>query len=114
MPSAYAIRRRVDNAYLVRERDRRRLRELLWVVVLLVPLAAGLLANIWIHVQVYRAGYRIHQLERQAEELTRSERQLQLEAAYLASPERIEQRATHELGMRPPKADQIVFLPGLQ
>ena len=45
VPSIYAPRRPVVNSYLVRERDRRRLRELVWVVVILAPLAIGLLTG---------------------------------------------------------------------
>ena len=54
-------------------------------------------------------GYRIDALERQLAERTREERQLQLEAAYLASPSQIERRAVAELGMQAPAMEQVVF-----
>ena len=100
--NAYAFRRPVVNSYLVRERDRRRVRELALVLLVVLCLGGGLLAYTWIHLEVTRTGYRIDKLERELTEQTREERQLRLEAAYLASPSQIERRAVEELGMQPP------------
>jgi cell division protein FtsL len=107
--SAYAFTRPVVNTYLVRERDRRRVRELALVLLVVVCLGGGLLAYTWIHLEVTRTGYRIDHLERELTDLTRQERQLRLEAAYLASPSRVEQRAVEELGMQAPALEQVVF-----
>jgi cell division protein FtsL len=107
--SAYAFTRPVVNTYLVRERDRRRLRELALVLLLVVCLGGGLLAYTWIHLEVRTTGYRIDALERELVERTQEERQLQLEAAYLASPSQIERRAVTELGMQAPVLEQVVF-----
>jgi cell division protein FtsL len=106
---AYAFRRPVANTYLVRERDRRRQRELAVVLLSVLCLGGGLLAYTWIHLEVLRTGYRIDALERELTELTQTERQLRLEAAYLASPSRIEQRAVGELAMQSPALEQMVF-----
>jgi cell division protein FtsL len=107
--NAYAFRRPVVNTYLVRERDRRRQRELAVVLLSVLCLGGGLLAYTWIHLEVLRTGYRIDALERELTELTQTERQLRLEAAYLASPSRIEQRAVRELTMQSPALQQMVF-----
>jgi len=107
--NAYAFRRPVANTYLVRERDRRRQRELAVVLLSVLCLGGGLLAYTWIHLEVLRTGYRIDALERELTELTQTERQLRLEAAYLASPSRIEQRAVGELAMQSPALEQMVF-----
>jgi cell division protein FtsL len=107
--NAYAFTRPVANSYLVRERDRRLLRELLMVLLVVLCLGGGLLAYTGIHLEVTRTGYRIDKLERELEEQTRKERELRLEAAYLASPTRIEQRAVAELGMQPPSLEQVIF-----
>lgn len=109
MRNVYALRRPVVNAYLVRERDRRRARELLLVLLVVVSLGGGLIAYIWIHLQVLSTGYHIDELERELVELNRKERQLRLEAAYLASPSQVERRAVEELGMQPPALEQVVF-----
>lgn len=109
MRNVYALRRPVVNAYLVRERDRRRYRELALVVVVVVLLGGGVFAYIWIHLQVLATGYHIDELERGLTELTRKERQLRLEAAYLANPSLVERRASEELGMQPPALEQVLF-----
>ena len=107
--AAYAVRRPVENAYLVRERDRRRARELVLVVVALAPVVLGVLLNIWIQIEVVRAGYRIHELERRVHTLRQYENQLRVEASYLASPARVEGRAAESLGMTAATIDQLVF-----
>jgi cell division protein FtsL len=107
--SEYAFRRPVVNTYLVRERDRRRLRELALVVLVVVSLGGGLLAYTWMHLTVLDTGYRIVDLERRLRDLVQEERRLGLEAAYLASPPRIEARAQRELGMRGPEMEQVIF-----
>ena len=109
MRNAYAFRRPVENIYLVRERDRRRQRELAAVLLLVLCLCGGLLGYTWIHLEVLRTGYRIDSLERQLTDLTQTERQLRLEASYLASPSQIERRAVAELGMQPPALEQVIF-----
>lgn len=109
MRNAYAFTRPVVNSYLVRERDRRRVRELALVLLVVVCLGAGLLAYTWIHLEVTRTGYHIDELEKELTRLTREERQRRLEAAYLASPSQIERRAVEELGMQAPALEQVVF-----
>ena len=109
MRNAYAFTRPVVNTYLVRERDRRRFRELALVLLVVVSLGGGLLAYTWIHLEVLRTGYRIDTLESELTKLTREERQLRLMAAHLSSPSQIERRAVEELGMQPPTLEQVVF-----
>ncbi|HVR09500.1 MAG TPA: cell division protein FtsL [Thermoanaerobaculia bacterium] len=109
MRNAYAFRRPVRNAYLVRERDRRLARELAVVLLIVVLLGGGLLTYTWIHLEALRTGYRIDLLDRQLRELAQIQRQLRLEASYLASPQRIEERAVRELGMQQPALEQVVF-----
>ena len=110
MPGAYAVRRPVVNAYLVRQRDRRRLRELAWVVVTALPLAVALLAYTWLQLETLRIAYRIGAAEREVHRLAQVERQLRLEAAYLANPERLRARAGEELGLVEPAPDQVLLL----
>jgi cell division protein FtsL len=107
--NAYAFTRPVANTSLVRERDRRLARELALVLLVVLCLGGGLLAYTGIHLEVTRTGYRIDKLERELDDQTREERRLRLEAAYLASPTRIEQRAVAELGLRPPALEQVIF-----
>lgn len=110
MPSAYVVRRQVVNAYLVRERDRRRLRELVYVLLAVLPLVAGLVVYTWLQLETLRVRYRIEALERRAHRLEQIERQLRLESAYLAEPKRLAERAGGELGLVQPNVAQVVFL----
>ncbi len=110
MPSAYSVRRPVVNAYLVRERDRRRLRDLVRVVAAVLPLGLGLAGYTWLQLETLRVAYRIEALERQSHALAQVERQLRLESSYLTSPERLSARAHEELGLTEPTVDQVIFL----
>jgi len=110
MPGAYAVRRPVVNAYLVRQRDRRRLRELAVVVAVVLPIAAALIAYTWLQHETLQAGYRVERLERRLHELAQVERQLRLESAHLGRPERLAARAGEELGLVPPSVDRVLFL----
>ena len=106
----YAIRRPVENAYLVRQRDRRRVRDLVGVLVVVCLAGCGLLAYTWMHVEILRAGYAATGLEQQLERLMEEERRHRLELSRATRPERIEVRARDELGMAPPVLDQTLFL----
>lgn len=109
MNRAYAYRRPVDNAFLVRERDRRRLRELVLVLAALLPLGLGLITYTWVHTEVIGTGYHIRELENLLEVEQRRLEQLRLEASYLASPAVVEQRAGEELGMERPRVERVLF-----
>lgn len=109
MASPYAVHRPVENAYLVRERDRRLLRELAAVVGAVLILGGGLLAYTWVHIEILRTGYRVDEMEKRLHKLTETERQWRLEAAYLAHPERLAERAEKKLGMVEPTLDQTLF-----
>lgn len=110
MKTPYVTTRPVRNRYLVRERDRRRLRELGRVAVAVLTVGAGLLGYTWLHLSLLGSGYRVEALQRELHELERLERHLGLEAAYLGSPGRVEERARRELAMGPPELEQMVFL----
>lgn len=109
MHSVYAFRRPPHNSYLVRQRDRRRRRELAVVLLALLPVAGGMLGYVWLNVRLVRIGYEVHQLERVLKLEEQRERELLLEAAYLASPDRISERAARELGMMPADLGRLVF-----
>jgi cell division protein FtsL len=108
--TAYAFHRPVTNAYLVRERERRRWHDLLRVVVLIVPLGAALFSYTWIHLETVETGYRIDRLERELEQTLERERLLRLESARLSSPSRLERLARERLGMVAPRLEQMIFV----
>ena len=106
----YAIRRPVENTYLVRQRDRRLMRELVSMLLAVALVGGGLLAYTWVHVEILRTGYRVNELERNLQSLRKVEQRHRLAVSRLTSPERIEERAVRELGMRPPVLEQTLFL----
>jgi cell division protein FtsL len=110
MKTAYAFHRPVTNAYLVRERGRRRWHDLLRVVLLIVPLGVALFGYTWIHLETLETGYQIDGLERQLERTMARERRLRLEAARLSSPQRVERLARERLRMEPPELGQMIFV----
>ena len=94
----------------MRERDRRRLRELVRLGLAILVVGLTLIGYTWVHMELLGSGYRIEGLEQRLHELRRRERHLRLEEAYLASPERVERWATAKLGMRPPELAQLTFV----
>jgi len=110
LASPYAEGRRIENFYLVRERDRKRGRELVMLVFGLLPVALALLGYTWIHLEVRKSSYRIEELEAELENLYRVERQLSLEESYLESPELIRASAGERLGMVAPVLEQMIFV----
>jgi cell division protein FtsL len=105
----YAVRRPVENAFLVRERETRFAREMVRVFSAVVLVGLGLLAYTWIRIEITAVGYRIDSLENELHDLRQEERRLELEATYPARPERVEERAADELHMRRPTIAQTVF-----
>lgn len=109
MRRLYAPRRPVPNAYLVRERDRRRHRELAWVAVIVLSVGACLLAYVWLQVELLRTGYQVQDLEEELEQVLRRQGALELREAELSSPARIRERAAAELGMQPADGSRMIF-----
>ena len=112
MKTPYLLPRPPRNRYLVRQRDRRRMRELGRVGVAVLVVGLALLGYTWLHLELLGSGYRVDGLETRLHELERRERHLRLEEAYLSSPQRVETRASKELGMKPPELAQLVFAGG--
>ena len=109
MKSAYAVRQRVTNSYLVRQRDRRRRQELALVVVAVLPVAAALLGYVWLNVRLLNIGYEVYKLERALEQMEQTGRESEIEVSYLSSPQQVTVRAQEELGMVPVSLEQLVF-----
>ena len=112
MRSAYAYHRQVENSYLVRERDRRRWRELWRVVAVALPVALALVVYIWLHLVVLDTAYAIGGLEVTLAELARTAAPLDLEADRLAALPEVERRAREELGMIGPEVAATEFWDG--
>ena len=72
---AYAVRRPVENVYLVRERDRRRSRELFGLALAAVPPVVVLFVAIWANVKTVELGYQLARLRQAAGGARRDEAQ---------------------------------------
>lgn len=110
MASPYVRHARVENLVLVRERDRRRLRQLARMLLVLFPVAAVLVGYTWLQAEILEAGYQVRSLERELQQRARVERQLELEISRLESPERVVREAQERLDMVFPSLEQMVFL----
>jgi cell division protein FtsL len=66
---------------------------------------------VWCQTQVVNLGYRLSEAHRQHTKLVDENKKLHLELARLRAPERVEQVAVRQLGLKHPKKDQIVVLP---
>ncbi len=109
MRNAYAVRRSVVNPYLVRERDRRRHRELVTLLAIVLSVGVCLLAYVWVHVELLSVGYRVADLEESLDKNRRRQSLLEVEVGHLSSPQRIEERAVTELHMRRPDLSEVIF-----
>ena len=99
----YAVRRPVENVYLVRERDRRRSRELFGLALAALPPVAVLFAAIWANVKTVELGYQIEKLARSSgKRSSRRQRQLEMERAQVSSLARVRDVARGTLGLVPP------------
>jgi len=106
----YAVRRPVENVYLVRERDRRRTRELLALVLAAIPPVLVLFGAIWANLETVRAGYQLARVEKQREDQLERNRQLKMAIAQAAALGRVEEIARGRLGLVPPSPEQLVLI----
>ena len=81
----------IDNSQVVRERDPRASRDLVWLLLLLVAvLVGGLVLYAWPHLQMRQTGIATEQMQRERERLVEENRKLRLEKASLENLARVE------------------------
>lgn len=102
--------KRIDNSRLRREVDPEKCRQcfLLLGLAILIFLFGFLFA--YQHFQCLRYGYQIEQLKADRALLEEWNRQLHLDQASLADPQRIDTLARKQLGLAPPGPRQVVYL----
>jgi len=89
----YAQKKTVENIHIVRERDRRRFRELLAVAGLGIPVGLFLLLFTWQNLEVIRLGREATRLQQTRKEIENRNKALQLELDRLTSLDAVEQKA---------------------
>jgi cell division protein FtsL len=89
----YAQKKPIENTHIVRERDRRRFRELFSVVVLGVFVAVFLIIFAWQNLSVIRLGHEATRLQQEKKQLENANKTLRLEIDRLTALASVEQRA---------------------
>jgi hypothetical protein len=89
----YAQKRPIENVHIVRERDRRRFRELLAVLSLGIPIGLFLLLFTWQNLEVIRLGREATHLQEQRKQIEDANKSLQLELDRLTALDAVEKKA---------------------
>ena len=76
--------------------------------------AVAALGHAWLRTRITEQGYTLSRLSQEGRDLLREHEALQIRAAELKSPQRIEELARNKLGMAPPPTDKVVVLVGDQ
>ena len=105
----YTQKKSIDNAHIVRERDRQRFRELLAVFALGVPIGLFLLLFTWQNLEVIRLGREATHLQKVRKEIDEENKRLQVELDRLTALESVQKRA-NELGLAKTEPTAIVMV----
>jgi len=89
----YAQKKSIENAHIVRERDRQRFRELFAVLTLGIPIGLFLLLFTWQNLEVIRLGHEVTNLQNQKKQIENENKALQLQLDHLTSLHAVEQKA---------------------
>ena len=105
----YTQKKPIENAHIVRERDRRRFRELLAVLSLGVPIGLFLLLFTWQNLEVIRLGREATRLQKIQKKFDEQNKNLQYELDRMTALESVEKRA-RTLGFTPTESQAIVIV----
>lgn len=103
----YTQKKPIDNAHIVRERDRQRFRELLAVLGLGIPIGLFLLLFTWQNLEVLRLGREATRLQKVQRHIDEENKRFQFELDRLTALQSVQQRAS-ELGFAPTAPQAIV------
>lgn len=107
----YTQKKPIDNTHIVRERDRRRNRELLGVLTLGVPIGLFLLLFTWQNLEVIRLGREASRLQKTFKDTEAMHKALEAERDRLTSFQTVEKQAA-QLGFAPADPRTIVMVEG--
>lgn len=105
----YTQKKPIDNTHIVRERDRRRNRELLGVLTLGIPIGAFLLLFTWQNLEVIRLGRETTRLQKTYKDTEAVHKALEAERDRLTSFDTVETQAA-KLGFAPADPKTIVMV----
>ncbi len=109
LPDVYYLKP-IDNSRLCRELDRGTMRECYALLGLGVVIFLFLMIFVWQSFAFVRGGYELESARNDQKALQEWNRQLRVEHAALADPQRIDSLARHELGLAMPQPDQVIRL----
>ncbi|HEV7765678.1 MAG TPA: hypothetical protein VGQ76_11800 [Thermoanaerobaculia bacterium] len=107
----YTQKKPIDNTHIVRERDRRRNRELLAVFFLGLPIGLFLLLFTWQNLEVIRLGRETTRLQKARQDTEAKHKALEAERDRLTSFDTVETQAA-KLGFAPADPKTIVMVQG--
>lgn len=105
----YTQKKPIDNTHIVRERDRRRNRELLAVLSLGIPIGSFLLLFTWQNLEVIRLGRETTRLQKTYKDTEAVHKALEAERDRLTSFDTVETQAA-KLGFAPADPKTIVMV----
>ena len=105
----YTQKKPIENTHIVRERDRRRNRELLAVLFLGVPIGLFLLLFAWQNLEVIHLGRETSRLEKELKAVETTQKSLEAELDALTSFDRVESQVS-DLGFAPADPKAIVMV----
>ena len=105
----YTQKKPIDNTHIVRERDRRRNRELLAVLFLGLPIGLFLLLFTWQNLEVIRLGRETTRLQKTYKDVEAQHKALEAERDRLTSFDAVEDQAA-KLGFAPADPKTIVMV----
>jgi hypothetical protein len=105
----YTQKKPIDNTHIVRERDRRRNRELFAVLSLGVPIGAFLLLFTWQNLEVIRLGREATRLQKQLKDTDAAHKSLAAELDRLTALDTVEKKA-NDLGFASTDPKTIVMV----
>jgi len=100
----------IDNRRVVRSRDDRMSKDLLWIGGVVLILIGLFVAYGWPRAALRDTGSSAGKLQREQEKLLEENRELRLERASLQDLKRVEVLATGSLGLRVPAAADVVVV----
>jgi len=101
---------KLDNSQIVRERDPRANRDLVWLLVGVAVLVCGAGLYAWPHLEMRQTGIATEQMQRERDRLVEDNRKLRLEKASLENLERVQAIATHHLHLTRPAAENVYIV----
>jgi cell division protein FtsL len=106
-PEIYFVKH-IDNSRLQREVDHEKRRECFSLLALGTLAFLFIMLFAWQHFECVRYGYMIQQLKQDQAEMVERNHTLKVQFASLSDPQRIDTLARSELGLAPPKPNQII------